>query len=207
MKTILFLLSSLLLVASVQGAWTDKLAVKLRVAYLETVDESDAFSALGIDFAADAISVEDKWIPEFDITYDFTDNLVLEVVLTIPQEHEVTLAGVGSLGDLTHLPPTFSLVYEFENESGITPYVSGGVNVTWILDSDLEVAGVPLELDDFSVGFAVGAGFKYELDERWDFDASVKWISLDSAVKAGGATLTEAQLDPFLYSFGVIYKF
>lgn len=83
----------------------DKLSVKLRLAYLDPADKSDAFSALGIDFAADSILVESKWIPEIDIEYAFTENLLGEVVLTIPQRHEVTLAGVGSVGELEHLPP------------------------------------------------------------------------------------------------------
>ena len=206
-KTILSTLIALFSLVSLQGAFSDRLSIKLRLAYLETVDESKAFSALGIDFASDAISVEDKWIPEFDITYVLTDNLLAEVVLTLPQDHTVRLAGVGKLGELTHLPPTFSLVYAFRNDSNFTPYVSAGVNVTWILDEDLSVAGVGLGLDEFSVGFAAGIGISYKLSDTWEADASVKYIQLSSAVKAGGSKLTTATLDPYLYSFGLTYNF
>lgn len=181
--------------------------VKVRAAYLQTADDSDAFSALGIDFAEDAVSVESKWIPEIDVTYNFTENVLAELVLTVPQKHDVFLAGVGRLGTLEHLPPTLSVVYEFQNESGFVPYVSGGLNFTWITNKRLSVAGVELDLEDDSVGLALGAGFKYDLGDKWDFDASVKWIDLESDVTAGGARLTTAKLDPLVWSLGASYRF
>lgn len=181
--------------------------IKYRLAYLDTANKSDAFSALGIDFAADAVSVESKLIPEIDLAYNITDNLSTELVLTIPQKHDVSLEGVGKLGTLEHLPPTLSLVYEFNNDSGFVPYVSGGVNFTWITNKRLEVADVALDLEDYSVGLALGTGFKYQVAEKWNIDASVKWIDLESDVTAGGARLTTAKLDPLLFSFGAAYQF
>lgn len=117
---------SLVAMAASQAATPKEWSIKLRAAYLETADESDAFSALGIDFAEGAVSVEDKWIPELDIAYGLTENVVFEIALTIPQKHSVYLEGLGKLGSLEHLPPTFSFVYEFNTEGSITPYVSGG---------------------------------------------------------------------------------
>ena len=86
---------ALLLATAVALPATSPWSVRLRATYLQTVDESDAFSALGINFAADAVSVSDRLIPEIDIAYAFTDTLSAELVLTIPQEHSVSLAGVG----------------------------------------------------------------------------------------------------------------
>jgi len=181
--------------------------IKLRAAYLETADESDAFSALGINFAEGAVSVEDKWIPEIDITYAFTKNLLAEAALTIPQKHDVYLAGVGKIGSLEHIPPTLSLVYEFNTQSALTPYLSGGLNFTWITNKRLKVANIDLDLDDYSIGLALGAGVAYDINERWNLDASLKWIDLDSDITAGGTKLTKASLDPWLFSFGANYRF
>lgn len=197
----------LTIAASSQAATPGTWEVKIRAAYLETADKSDAFSALGIDFPKNSISVEDKWIPELDVTYAFTENLLAELVLTIPQRHDVTLAGVGDIGFLEHLPPTLSLVYEFDTNSPFTPYLTAGANFTYIIKDRLSVAGIDLDLDEWSVGLALGAGFAYRLDDKWDLDVSVKWIDLNSDVKAPGATLTNAQLDPYLYSIGAVYKF
>lgn len=198
---------SSLLSATAGAAEAKTWEVKLRAAYLETADNSDAFFALGIDFAADAVTVESKWIPELDVAYAFSENLLAELVLTIPQKHDVSLAGVGKLGTLEHLPPTLSLVYEFNNQSKFTPYVSGGLNFTWITNKRLSVANVELDLEDYSIGAALGAGFQYDAGEKWDIDASVKWIDLESDVTAGGARLTTADLSPLLWSFGATYNF
>lgn len=209
MKRSILLVLPLIAIASVavEAAEQSPWAVKLRAAYLNPADNSDAFSALGINFPSDAVTVEDKWIPEFDITYSFSEKLLAELVLTTAQVHDVRLAGVGSLGSIKHLPPTLSLVYEFKNESKFVPYVTGGVNFTWFIDNDLRVANVDLKLDRVSVGAAVGAGFRYELGEKWDFDASVKWIDLNTDVKAGAARLTKVEVDPALWSLGANYRF
>lgn len=197
--------SALTSIATAAPAGT--IEVKYRMAYLSTADNSDAFSALDIDFAADAVSVESKWIPELDITYNFTENVIGELVLTIPQKHDVFLEGVGKLGSLEHLPPTLSVVYEFQNDSGFTPYVSGGLNFTWITNETISVANVDLDLEDYSIGLALGGGFRYQMNDHWNLDGSVKWIDLESDVTAGGARLTTAKLDPLLFSFGGSYRF
>jgi outer membrane protein len=190
-------------VAAADSPWS----VRLRATYLETIDKSDAFSALGIDFPSNAVSVSDKWIPEIDIDYHFSETLSAELVLTIPQHHTVDLAGVGRLGSFKHLPPTLLVQYKPAIEGAFRPYFGVGVNFTLIFDDDLEVAGVPLSLDSYSAGLAAQAGFDYRINERWHFNIDVKRAAIGTAVKAGGAKLTEATLDPWLYAVGLRYDF
>ncbi len=120
--------------AAVQAAspWS----VRLRATYLQTVDQSDAFTALGINFPKNAVAVNDKMIPEIDVDYAFTDSFGAEVVLTIPQTQDVTLAGVGKLGTFKHLPPTFLLQYRANSGGSFRPYIGAGVNFTLIWDSN-----------------------------------------------------------------------
>ena len=82
-----------------------------------------------------------------------------------------------------------------------------GVNFTLISDVDLKVAGVQLDLEDYSVGAAAQAGFDYEVTEGVFLNVDVKKVLIRSDVTAGGATLTTADLDPWLYSIGVGYRF
>lgn len=182
-------------------------SVRLRATYLETVDKSAAFSALGINFAADSVVISDKLIPEIDIDYAFTDTLSAELVLTIPQEHDVDLKGVGRLGSFKHLPPTLLLQYRPALAGKWRPYVGVGVNFTLIWDDELSVAGVPLELENYSVGVAAQAGVDYRLNERWHLNVDVKRAALRTDVLAGGTALTEAKLDPWLWAVGVRYDF
>ena len=58
------------------------------------------------------VSVNDKWIPELDISYFFTPNLAAELILTYPQKHDVRLNG-AKIGTLKHLPPTLLAQYHF----------------------------------------------------------------------------------------------
>lgn len=184
-----------------QSPWS----VRLRATYLETIDKSAAFSALGINFAENAISVSDRLIPEIDIAYTFTDTLSAELVLTIPQKHSVNLAGAGRLGSFKHLPPTLYLQYKPAIEGPFRPYFGLGANFTLIFDDDLSVAGVPLKLENYSFGLAGQAGFDYRIDERWHFNVDVKRAVLRTDVLAGGAKLTTAELDPWLYAIGFRY--
>jgi outer membrane protein len=194
-----------LLVATATAAspWS----VRLRATYLQTADKSDAFTALGINFAANAVSVSDRLIPEIDVDYAFTDTLSAELVLTIPQEHSVALAGAGHLGTFKHLPPTLLLQYRGNPGGAIRPYVGLGVNYTLIWGDKLSVAGVPLGLDSSSLGLAAQAGVDYRLNDQWSFNVDLKHAALSSGVYAGATKLTTAKLDPWLYALGLRYEF
>lgn len=178
-------------------------SVRLRATYMETADESDAFSALGINFAPDSIEVQSKLIPEIDVVYALTPHLSAELVLTIPQKHDVSLRGVGHLGTFKHLPPTLLVQYHFFPDAKVRPYVGGGLNYTLIYDSDLKVAGVPLALDNCSFGLAAQAGVDVTITPRLSFNLDVKKAAIRTDVSAGGAKLTEARVDPWLFSVGL----
>jgi outer membrane protein len=176
------------------GTWS----ARLGATFLQTVD--------GSSNDAVPVTIEDKWIPEFDVTYAFDANWSAELVLTIPQEHSVR-TGATALGDFKHLPPTLLAKYTFLAEGPFRPYVGAGVNFTLIFDDDLALGATPLKLDSFSVGPAVQAGFDLVLGEAFSVNADVKRAMLRTDVKAGGAKVTEARLDPWLYSVGVRYSF
>jgi outer membrane protein len=182
-------------------------SARLRATYLQTVDKSDAFTALGINFAKNAVSVSDRLIPEIDVAYAFTDTFSAELVLTIPQQHNVDLAGAGRLGSFKHLPPTLLFQYRANPGGDFRPYLGAGLNYTLIFSDKLSVAGVPLSLDNSSAGLALQAGFDWKLNDRWAFNADLKNARLSSPVYAGAARLTEARLDPWLYSLGLRYEF
>ena len=192
-------LSALLLgsVAAASSALAGPWSARLGATWLETVDKSTD----GVP-----VTLEDKLIPELDLTYAFDANWSAELVLTIPQEHTVKSAGT-SLGGFKHLPPTLLAKYTFDPVGGFRPYVGAGVNFTLIFDDDLTVGATRLKLDSFSVGPAVQAGFDWALNDTWSLNFDVKRVMLRTDVEAGGAKITEARLDPWLYSVGLRYAF
>src|SRR5574344_2606815 len=75
------------------------------------------------------LSVNNKMIPELDISYFFTPNFAAELILTYPQKHNVR-AGGAKIGSLKHLPPTLLAQYHFTNFGAFKPYVGAGINYT-----------------------------------------------------------------------------
>lgn len=189
--------------AAQQTGWN----VRLGATYLSMADKSDAFTALATNFPANAVSVQSKLIPEFDVNYVFNANWSAHVVLTIPQKHEVKLAGAGKLGTFQHLPPHFMAVYHFEGTESLKPYVGAGLNFTLIWNTKLSVAGVPLALEHNSIGLSGQVGFDYELGNGHYLNVDLKKTALRSDVSAGGSRLTTAQLDPWIFSVGYGWKF
>jgi outer membrane protein len=199
-----FLIAAVSLGAADAGPWS----VRLRATYLSMADKSDAFTALSINFPSNAVHVNSKLIPEFDVSYAFTSQFSAELVLTIPQTQDVTLQGVGKLGTFNHLPPTLLAQYHFIAPSAaFQPYVGAGLNYTLIWGTNLSVAGVPLALEHNSLGLALQAGCDYDLGNNQFLNLDVKYVGLQSDVKAGGARLTTAKLDPWLFSLGYGWRF
>lgn len=183
-------------------------SARLRGTYLEMANRSDAFSALGTNFAANAVHINSKWIPEFDFTYTFTEHFSTELVLTVPQSQDVTLAGVGKLGTFKHLPPVLTAQYQFAPSEKVRPYIGVGVNYTLIYDTDLKVAGVPLALENGSFGVAGQAGCNFVIDRTWSLNLDAKYVTLASDVSVkGGPRLTTAHLNPWLLSLGFGMRF
>lgn len=181
-----------------EGPWM----VRLRAVALQPANKSDAFSTVG----ADAIHVSNKTIPDLDFSYFFTKNFSAELVLTVPQEHDVTLNG-AKIGTFKHLPPTLTAQWRFLPGSTFNPYVGAGLNLTLI--SDVKLAGGALDLDKTSVGLAAQVGADIKIAPSWYLNVDVKYVQIKSDVKdaATGAKVTTVKVDPMLYGVGVGYRF
>jgi outer membrane protein len=176
--------------------------VRLRAVSLQPANKSDA--APGIP--ADAIHVSNKTIPEVDISYFFTPNFSAELILTVPQKHDVTLGGVN-IGTFKHLPPTLTAQWHFLPGQTVNPYVGAGLNFTLI--SDVKLANGTLDLDSSSVGAALQVGVDFKVASNCYINLDVKYVQIQSDVKvaATGAKVTTVKVDPMLYSVGVGYRF
>ena len=184
----------------------DKVTARVRAIYIDPADKSDAISALAAP--KDTIDVESKWAPDIDFEYGLSPNWGVELLLTIPQKHSVvahqtSLGNNVSLGSVTHLPPTLTAKYYFLTGK-FRPYAGAGLNVTWFTKNDLALG---LDIDRWSFGPALQAGFDVTLNDSWSlsFDAKRVWISTD--VSLSGTKLTTVHVDPWIIGAGVGYRF
>ena len=112
-----------------QAAEPSPWLVRVRAVNLDSANKDST----GLD-----LSVNDKVIPEVDVSYFFTPNLAAELVLTYPQKHDVR-AGGTKIGSLKHLPPTLTVQYHFDGMGAFKPYVGAGLNYTRFSNVDLSL--------------------------------------------------------------------
>lgn len=153
------------------------------------------------------VDVEQRWIPEVDISYFVTRNLALELILTYPQKHDVTLNGVN-IGSVRHLPPTLTLQYHFLPEAQFRPYLGAGINYTRFSNVSLNVPGVgALGMERSSTGLALQAGLDIALGKNLVLNLDVKKIKMDADLSTGAGFLSKLTIDPLLVGVGLGWKF
>jgi len=190
-----------------QGDWL----LRARAVRIAAANQSDPIPSLAVP--GDAITINDRTIPEVDVTYFFTPNIAAELVLTVPQKQRVTveqsaLGGPVGIGSFKHLPPTLMLQYHFRPDATLRPYLGAGLNYTRISSVRLAVPTVgPLELEHNSVGFAIGGGVDVAVARNWFLNFDVKKVQIRSDVSQFGQKLSTVKVDPWLFGVGVGYRF
>jgi outer membrane protein len=185
------LVSTTAFAQSKEGPWM----VRVRAVNLQSANTDS--TGLGL-------SVNDKLIPEVDVSYFFSKNLAAELILTVPQQHDLSSKALaGKIGTVTHLPPTLLVQYHFD-AGGFKPYVGAGVNYTRFTSVDLP-AGVDIKRDSF--GGALQFGVDIPLSGNYYLNFDVKKVYLGTDVSVGGANQGGFKVDPLLVALGVGWRF
>ena len=155
------------------------------------------------------LSVNNKVIPELDISYFFTPNFAAELILTYPQKHDVR-AGGTKIGSLKHLPPTLLAQYHFTNLGAFKPYVGAGINYTRFSSVKFDPAvddALNPSVKKNSFGPALQIGFDYALDKNWSINFDVKKVYIKTDVRSFGTKVGTFKVDPLLVGVGLGYRF
>ncbi|MCP1118983.1 outer membrane protein [Robbsia andropogonis] len=168
------------------------------VSILPDVKTSGTLSTLGV-------GVNPSTVPELDFTYMVRNHIGVELILGTAR-HKVT-SNVGSLGQISHLPPTLTLQWHFNPAGRIRPYAGVGVNYTLFYDNHLNVAGEGVGVRNHSFGPALQAGVDVQVSKRFFVNLDVKklWIKTDATL--GGQPIGTLEIDPWVVGFGVGMKF
>jgi outer membrane protein len=169
--------------------------VRVRAVHLDSANKDS--TGLGL-------SVNNKTIPEVDISYFFNKNVAAELILTVPQKHDLSSSVLGGrIGSLKHLPPSLLLQYHFD-APGFNPYVGAGVNYTRFSNVNLP-AGV--DIDRNSWGGALQVGVDIPLSKNLYLNFDVKKVYIKTDVFAGGAKAGTFKVDPVLVGVGLGWRF
>jgi len=197
-----------------EGNWMVRLrAVNLAMDNKATEGQGTVVTAAALP--ANGITASDKLIPEVDISYFFTKNIAAELILTVPQKHDVNITkGVAAekIGTFKHLPPTLLLQYHFMPDAKFRPYLGLGFNYTKISSVNLRSSNAAigqLSLESSSTGLAYQAGFDVKLDKNLylNFDIKKIYIQSDVIQNNNGQKISTLKLDPLAVGVGLGWKF
>jgi outer membrane protein len=170
-------------------------------------DAGNKIMASGVDTGLKA-NVGDSVVPTLGIAYFFTDNVAAELVLGT-SEHNVKAVGGGanlSVYDTWVIPPVLDVQYHFMPKARFSPYVGAGVNYM-IFYNGKNKNGFNTKLED-GFGGALVAGFDYALGGKLSLNVDVKKIFFNTKASINGGALTSSvDLDPWVVSAGLGYKF
>lgn len=174
-------------------------------------DESADIDVIGGD-----VDIDTSIVPEFDITYFFTDQIAAELILGVTP-HDVSAVGTAlgdvDLGEVTLLPPTLTVQYHFNPDGQLRPYAGVGVNYTLFFNEDLPSGTVLDGIEyDPSVGLALQAGADYVLNDHWflNFDVKKVWINTDVTVDGttnlGAVVGADVDINPVIFGIGLGWR-
>lgn len=200
MKKILIAAAVGMLVAGSVAAQESPWLVRVRAVHLDMKNSGNTATT-------SALTVDDKMIPELDISYFFTKNIAAELILTVPQKQHVYLNGADK-GTFKHLPPTLTVQYHFTDLNGFKPYVGAGLNFTKIGNENITVSTAnDTSLSNDSVGGALQAGVDIPLTKQVSLNIDVKKVYIKSHVYVGVTDVGTLKLDPVVFGVGVGYRF
>ena len=144
--------------------------------------------------------------PSIQAEYFFSPNLGLELLASVPFQHDVRLNGAQAVS-FKHLPPTLSLQYHFGDEA-FRPFIGAGVNYTWTYGqkSSGPLAGTEVSISN-SWGLALHGGIDYLVNDSWYLGADLRWIDIDADVRVNAAEVGSVKVDPLSYGVYVGWKF
>ena len=155
------------------------------------------------------LAINNKWMPEVDITYFFNKNVAMELILTVPQKQTISASGTN-IGSLKHLPPTLTAQYHFTDMKGFKPYLGAGVNYTRFssvrFDSGVNAALNP-SIDRNSFGWALQAGVDIPLSRNLYLNVDVKKVQIKTDVSSFGGKVGEFKVNPVLFGVGLGWRF
>jgi outer membrane protein len=171
----------------------------IRAGYTHVDPKSDNHAIVSVDGAGSL---------GLNFTYMMTDIWAIEVLAAYPFEHDIALIGGPKVGSTKHLPPTVSVQYHFRPTESFQPYWGIGVNYTNFFSEETTGAleGTNLSLGD-SWGLAGQLGFDVMLNDSWFLNLDARYIQIDSKAKLDGANLGTVEIDPWVYSATIGYRF
>lgn len=153
--------------------------------------------------------VDTEVLPTLTLSYFLNKNIALELFCCFAKLEAEGKGGINGtdLGDFWVFPPALTLQYHFDSFGAFKPYVGAGVQYIHFFSEGNSDLGGKIDLDD-AFGFTLQAGIDVSLGGGWYLNADVKKTFIDTEASWGGTGITaDVEIDPWIYSLGVGYRF
>jgi outer membrane protein len=198
-------LTSLALAAALAASGANAQSFSLTLGYQNTDPKSDNGQLAGAD-----ATVNDDWSLTGSAAYAFNDNWSVELWSGLAKfEHEVSLAGLGTVASVEHRPTTLSVNYHFAPDSTVRPFI--GLGYGWVNVSGERTLGAlsGLGIDGSNAnGIAFGAGLDWFVSDNVFIRADVRRLSFDTDVTVETlGNVGTAEVDPIVYGISAGLRF
>lgn len=190
-----------------EGPSKGSIVLDVRATVVDPQDGDAILTAANADTGLDA-KVGSYTTPTLGIRYFLTDNVAAELILGTSQ-HKIN-ATTTPVGKTWVLPPTLTLQYNFNPQGRVNPYVGAGVGYMLFYSTSDATGFANTDVED---GFSavLQAGADVALTGRWSLNADVKKIfysgTATTTMLPATALHSDVQLDPWVFSLGVGYRF
>ena len=198
-------LSSLALAAALAASGANAQAFSVTLGFQNTDPKSDNGQLAGAD-----ATVNDDWSLTGSAAYAFNDNWSVELWSGLANfEHEVSLAGLGTVASVEHRPTTLSVNYHFAPDSAVRPFI--GLGYGWVNVSGERTQGAlaGLGIDGSNAnGIAFGAGLDWFVNDNFFLRADVRRLSFETDVTVETlGNVGTAEVDPIVYGISAGLRF
>ena len=198
-------LTSFALAAALAASGANAQAFSLTLGYQNTDPKSDNGQLAGAD-----ASVNDDWSLTGSAAYAFNDNWSVELWSGLANfEHEVSLAGLGTVASVEHRPTTLSVNYHLAPDSTVRPFI--GLGYGWVNVSGERTQGAlaGLGIDGSNAnGIAFGAGLDWFVSDNVFIRADVRRLSFETDVTVETlGNVGTAEVDPIVYGISAGLRF
>jgi len=155
------------------------------------------------------------------LTYMVTDNMSLDLPLSLPFKHKLSgagaLANVGEIGEVSALPMTLFAQYRFmEPTAKVRPYIGLGLTYAYFFNETGSGAltaltnpgGTPTKLKvDSQWALTPQIGVTFPVSDRWFIDVFYSKTMLKTKTTLSTGQSVDVTLDPDAYGLSVGYRF
>jgi outer membrane protein len=189
-------------VSAQAGDSNGNMQVKVGVTGLILDDKTTSTNVPGL-----GAEVNDTVIPTLMLNYYLTKNWSVELFCCFAQLNVHAVSGpiAGKLASTWVFPPMLTAQYHFDGMGAFKPYVGAGVEWIHYFDESSNIGG-SVDFRD-SWGFVLQAGTDFDLGNGWSLGLDAKKVWEDTKLTYSAGAFAEHDLDPWVLTANLGYRF